>query len=73
MSEQLATERHYTPAEVAEILGVTPQTVCRIFRQVPGVIEFGSDESLYKRRRKFIRIPQSVLVRFHETHRTVRV
>ena len=69
---EVATERHYTPAEVAEILAVTPQTVCRIFRQVPGVIEFGSDETLYKRKRKFIRIPHSVLVRFHETHRAAK-
>ena len=69
---EVATELHYTPAEIAEILKVTPQTVQRIFRDVPGVIEFGSDETLYKRKRKFIRIPESVFVRWHESNRAVR-
>ena len=63
-------EPHYTPQEVAEILHVKPQTVVRMFRGVSGVIEFGSEETLYKRKRKFMRIPRSVFERFHETHRT---
>lgn len=72
MSDAVATvvtEHHYTPQEVAEILKVTPQTVQRIFRQVPGVVEFGSRETLRKRARMFIRIPKSVFVRWHEQNR----
>ena len=71
-SADTIAERHYTPAEIAEILKCDPQTVTRMFRDEPGVIEFGSDERLYKRKRKFMRIPHSVFVRFHEQHRTAR-
>ena len=70
--DTVATEQHYTPQEVAEMLKVTPQTVCRMFRDVAGVIEFGSDENAFKRKRKFIRIPKSVFVRWHESNRCVR-
>lgn len=66
---RVCTERHYTPQEVADILHIDPQTVVRLFRDEPGVIEFGSDATLHKRKRKFIRIPHSVLERFHETRR----
>lgn len=64
------TEKHYTPQEVADILHVTPRTAVRLFQHEPGVIEFGSDETVFKRKRKFIRIPESVLQRFHEKQRT---
>lgn len=49
---------------------ITPQTVVRLFQNEPGVIEFGSDETMHHRKRKFIRIPASVLARFHERKRT---
>jgi hypothetical protein len=70
--QHVALERHYTLQEVARILNVTPVTVQRLFRGVPGVIEFGSDETLHKRKRKFMRIPESVLIRFHERQRTAK-
>lgn len=68
----LPFEECFTPAEIARTLKVKPQTVVRIFRNEPGVIEFGSDETLYKRKRKFIRIPKSVLERYLAEHRTTK-
>lgn len=35
----------------------------------PGVIEFGSDETRFKRKRKLLRVPESVLVRVHQQQR----
>jgi hypothetical protein len=64
-------EECFTPAEVARILKVKPRTVVRQFQNEPGVIEFGSDETLYKRKRKFMRIPKSVLERYLAKHRKV--
>jgi transposase len=68
----LATEKHYTPAQVAEILNVSTDTVYRWFRREEGVIEVGNDEAMHRRKKKLLRIPHSVLVRFHEKQRTVK-
>ena len=63
---EIAMERHSTPQEVAELWGVSCNTARRIFRDEPGVIEFGSDETRWSRKRKVMRIPRSVLIRVHE-------
>jgi predicted site-specific integrase-resolvase len=68
----ICTEKHYTPQEAAEIYHVSTDTIYRWFRDEPGVIEAGSDERLHKRKKKMIRIPRSVLERFHQQHRTVK-
>jgi methylphosphotriester-DNA--protein-cysteine methyltransferase len=48
-----------TPQEVAKRLKMDPRTVRRLFRGQPGVKEYGSDETLHKRKRKFMRISKS--------------
>jgi hypothetical protein len=58
--------------EVGKTLKMDPQTVVRLFRGQPGVIEFGSDERLHKRKRKFLRISKSALERFLEKQRTAK-
>jgi len=68
----LAVERHYNPAQVAEILNVSTDTVYRWFRKQPGVIEIGNDEAMHRRKKKLLRTPHSVLVRFHQKQRTVK-
>ena len=68
----IATERHYSPREVADIYNVSVDTVIRWFRDVPGVIVVGNGETLYKRRKQTMRIPESVLQQFHEQHRAVK-
>ena len=59
MDEQLRTV-----AEIAEMLGVSSDTVRRLFSEEPGVIDFGRhDPTLGKRRYRLLRIPDSVLDR----------
>lgn len=55
-----ATERHYSPQEVAVLWGLHPQSVRRIFRDRPGVMVLGS------RKRIIVRIPESVLSAVHD-------
>ena len=44
-------------------------TIVRIFRDVEGVLEVGSPEKTHKRRKMSLRIPYSVYIRWHESHR----
>lgn len=53
-----------TVAQVAEVLGVSKDTVRRLFTDEPGVIDLGRRESTLGRRRyRVLRIPASVLNR----------
>jgi len=63
----LATERHYSVAEVAEMWNFSPNTVRRIFENEPGVVAIGDPRPKFGRRRGkvTIRIPQTVLERVH--------
>jgi hypothetical protein len=58
MSELLTVE------EVAQILGVSPDTVTRRFAKVKGVIDLGSPETPKRRRYRVLRIPKSVVEKF---------
>ena len=60
----IGVEEDYTPQEVGKTLKMDTQTVVRLFRGQPGVIEYGNDETLHKRKRKFLRISKSALERF---------
>lgn len=62
----IATERHYSVFEVAELWNVSPETVRRLFHNESGVLIFGSPETRYKRKRETMRIPASVVERVHE-------
>jgi hypothetical protein len=66
---ELAFEKHYTPQELAELWGVSANTVRRMFTGELGVLEFGSDETRWSRKRKVMRIPASVVLRIHSTKR----
>jgi hypothetical protein len=66
---ELAFEKHYTPQELAELWGVSANTVRRMFSGELGVLEFGSDETRWSRKRKVMRIPASVVLRIHSTNR----
>lgn len=59
-------------AEVAEMLGVSKDTVRRLFADEPGVIDLARRESTRgKRRYRLLRIPSVVVARFLE-HRSVK-
>lgn len=54
----------YTPAEVADILKVSTDTVMRKFSGYGGVIDIGAAERGRKRRYRTLRIPKESLERF---------
>jgi hypothetical protein len=58
-------ERHYSVAEIAQLWNVSSNTVRSVFKDEPGIIEFGHEEFLHKRGYKTIRVPESVLRRVH--------
>lgn len=55
---------YLTPAQVAKILQVSTSSVHRMFYGVSGVVDLGVPERFSKRRKRLLRIPQEVLVRF---------
>jgi len=57
-------EEFRTVAQVAEMLGVSKDTVRRLFADEPGIIDLGRRETTrHKRRYRVLRIPASVLDR----------
>jgi hypothetical protein len=53
----------YTVAEVAILLGCSRWTVISLFEDEPGVLIRLHPETMYKRRRRMIRIPRAVYLR----------
>lgn len=64
-AEDLSQERHYSIDEISTLWGLSHKTICRIFQDEPGVIEFGTGESRSKRAYITRRIPESVMKRVH--------
>jgi hypothetical protein len=58
-------EKHWTPQELAEIWGVSVQTIREIFQKEEGVLKIGRDGTRSRRRYKTLRIPESVAERVH--------
>jgi hypothetical protein len=57
-------EKHYTMAEVAEVLRISPERARQMFMCEPGVLRFAPDVATGGRaRRTMYRIPESVLQR----------
>jgi hypothetical protein len=62
-----AEERHYTVQEIAETWQVSAMTVRRLFQDEPGVLKIGHARTMRRARPHItLRIPASVLERFHE-------
>lgn len=69
----LATEQHFSVSEVAGMWGVSRDMVTREFKDRDGVLKFRRSGSLAgSRKREYVtlRIPLSVLVRFHQDRTT---
>jgi hypothetical protein len=64
-SNVMMDERHYTPAELADLWGVSVQTVRELFKNEDGVLKIGSDGTRNRRAYKTLRIPYSVAERVH--------
>lgn len=58
-------DRHFTPAELAEMWGVSPETIRVLFREEPGVLKIGPNGTKFKRGYKTLRIPQSIAERVY--------
>ena len=61
----LVAEKHYSPSELAELWGVSPQTIRDLFKDEDGVLKLGSDGTKTRRADKTLRIPHSVAERVH--------
>jgi hypothetical protein len=64
-SAVMAAEKHYTPAELADLWGVSVQTIRDLFKSEDGVLKIGSDGTRNRRAYKTLRIPHSVAERVH--------
>jgi len=61
-----SAERHYAPAEVAAIWGLSIDSVRRLFEYEPGVLVIDNGRlTTSKRKYGTLRIPQSVMDRVH--------
>ncbi len=67
----LATERHFTPTQLAELWNMSPSTVRELFAEEEGVIRLG--EPSRREGKKLVRsyysmrIPESVATRVHDS------
>jgi hypothetical protein len=62
----MMAEKHYAPDELAELWGVSTETVRSIFREEPGVLRIvREDKPKNKRAYVTMRIPESVAERIH--------
>src|SRR5437764_13383350 len=60
----LALERHFSPDELAELWGLSGDTLRRLFEHEPGVLVIERSKGRARRYRT-LRIPESVAVRVH--------
>jgi len=58
-------EHHYSPAEIAERWALSVDSIRRMFESEPGVLIFENPERASERRRRTLRIPQSVAERVY--------
>jgi len=71
--DSLASEQHFTAQQLSENWAVSAMTIYRWFENEPGVLIFGPDETMYKRKKKSMRIPKSVAERVHERLHTRKI
>lgn len=57
----MMAEKHYAPAELADLWGVDVETIRNIFRDEPGVLKISNASKL----RTTLRIPKEVAERVH--------
>jgi transcriptional regulator GlxA family with amidase domain len=56
-------DKALTVAEVANLTGLSRQTITRMFEREPGVLVIGRSETMHKRGYRSIRIPRAVYER----------
>ena len=65
-------ERHFSPAELAEVWRLSEDTVRRIFEREPDVLIFENPDKASDRRRRTMLIPESVAERVYRRLSTRR-
>lgn len=60
-----AGEKHYTPKDLADLWGMSTDTIRRIFENVPGVLKIDRPEQMHKRGYRSLFIPASVAAEVH--------
>jgi hypothetical protein len=58
-------ERHFSVRALAEIWGLSPDSIQKLFKREPGVLVIGDDRSRSKRGYHTLRIPESVAERVY--------
>jgi len=58
-------EKHFSPCELAELWSLSEDTIRRMFEREPGVLIFENPERNPHRRRRTLRIAQSVAERVY--------
>jgi hypothetical protein len=70
MTAQMQTtafERHFSPKALAELWNFSEDTICRWFEDQPGVLKHGeSDSKRGKRRKLYLRIPESIALKIYK-------
>jgi hypothetical protein len=61
----MVTDKHFTPAELAEAWNLSVETIRAIFRDEPGVLKIGKPAGRYRRTYITLRIPEEVAKRVH--------
>jgi len=59
------SERHYSVKELAEMWGLSPAAIRRLFRNEPGVLRFGKEKKGHQRDYVTLRIPACVAERVY--------
>jgi hypothetical protein len=62
---ELSLEKHYSVDDVSKLWGLSAKTVRSLFKREPGVVEFGTGATRFKRAYVTRRIPESVVKRVH--------
>jgi hypothetical protein len=62
---QPALEKHFSPAELAGLWGVSVETIRSLFRNEPGVLKIGRQGTKYRRGYFTMKIPLEVVTRVH--------
>jgi hypothetical protein len=63
--EERMYERHYSPAELAELWKLSADTIRRMFESEPGVLVFENPVRSSSRRFRTLRIPESIAQRVY--------
>jgi len=64
-AEPRMCERHYSPAELAELWNLSADTVRRMFENEPGILVFENPVRSSSRRFRTLRIPESIAQRVY--------